>query len=123
MVRLTNPAIDDIEDALSDTLPGLYRNLLVEEGYGAFGSDAEIYHPLHISDMYGSFFEDPMQLFNSYVPFGYNSRTQELWVINPKIEVAASIWHETVPEDWVDEEWLPYDEWVMRYLDPLFGDE
>jgi hypothetical protein len=27
-------------------------------------------------------------------------------------------WHETVPDDWPDEEWLPYEQWIINFLEP-----
>ena len=118
MTPLTNPEIDEIEKSLGHKLPGLYRRLLFEMGPGPVGSHAEIYHPLVVRDLYEAFFDDPAQLFNPYFPIGCQNQTQELWVIDASIENAASIWHETIPDDWPDEEWLPYETWVERYLEP-----
>ena len=118
MTTLTIGEISDIERAIGHELPGLYRRLLVEEGYGQFGPDAEIYHPGEVWDLYAPFFDDPEQLFNPYFPFGCQNRKQELWIIDALAERAASIWHETVPEDWPEEEWLTYDRWVQEHLEP-----
>ena len=116
MTPLTNPEIDSLEQELGCTLPGLYRKLLVEQGYGTFG-EAEVYHPAEVRKLYESFFDDPAQLFHPYFPFGCQNYKQELWVIDAAAERAASIWHETVTDDWPDEEWLEYDEWVSVHLD------
>lgn len=118
MPPLSNSEIDVIETALGSPLPGLYRRLLAELGPGPVGENAEIYHPIIVRELYESFFDDPEQLFNSYFPFGCDNRKQELWVIDAATERAAAIWHETVPDDWPDEEWLPYESWVERYLHP-----
>jgi hypothetical protein len=56
-------------------------------------------------------------LFHPYFPFGCNNGKQELWVIDAAAERAASIWHETHPADWPEEEWLDYHEWIIRFLD------
>lgn len=113
---LTNPEIDNIETSLNVTLPGLYRKLLVEIGPGDLPSGNRIYHPNEIRKLYEPFFDDPTQLFAPYFPFGCDNQRQELWVIDADRELAASIWHETVPDDWPDEEWLEYDQWIMHVL-------
>lgn len=118
MPALTNPEIEAIEQTLGQKLPGLYHRLLFELGPGTVGSTAEIYHPLAVSSLYEPFFDDPSQLFNPYCPFGCHNTKQELWVIDATAEKAASIWHETVPDDWPEEEWLPYESWIGRYLEP-----
>jgi hypothetical protein len=117
MTPLANPEIDDIETQLGHRLPGLYRKLLVMEGYGELGAGAVIYHPAEVREQCEAIFDEPAQLFNPYFPFGYDSDVQELWVIDAATERAASIWHETHPDDWWEEEWLPYEVWVETYLD------
>jgi hypothetical protein len=118
MPPLTNPEIEDIEHTLGHELPGLYHRLLFELGPGPIGNAGKIYHPLAVRELYEPFFDDPSQLFHPYFPFGCDNKAQELWVIDASIEQAASIWHETVPDAWPDEEWLPYDSWIERYLEP-----
>jgi hypothetical protein len=118
MPPLTNPEIESIEQALGYKLPGLYHRLLFEVGPGPLGSEAEIYHPQAVRELYKPFFDDPRQLFNPYFPFGCQNRKQELWVIDASSEKAASIWHEAVPDDWPNAEWLPYETWIERYLEP-----
>lgn len=57
MEKLTNIQIDEIESRMNLVLPGLYRKLLVEEGFGEFGNDLynkintkkEIYHPEQVN--------------------------------------------------------------------------
>jgi hypothetical protein len=103
----------------------LYRKLLVEVGFGSYGqrSDSksnttkELYHPAAVRGLYEHFFDDPAILFHPYFPFGCNNGEQELWVIDATAERAASIWHETVPDDWSEEKWLDYDEWVAKFID------
>jgi len=127
MKKLTNQEIAEIEKALGLPLPGLYRKLLSEVGYGRYGqrldckwnTTKELYHPSVVRDLYASFFDDPALLFHPYFPFGCNNEKQELWIIDSVAERAASIWHETVPDDWPEEEWLGYDNWVERF----FNDE
>jgi len=144
MSRLTYSEIDEIERLLGHKLPALYRRLLVEIGYGPVGGapgsdppfigrefsvsevkygpvtgfDAVIYHPLAVEEIYQNAFEDPEELFNPYFPFGCQNITQELWVIDASREAAASVWHETFSREWENEEWLPYDLWIERYLKP-----
>lgn len=117
MSAMSNMEIDQVEQSLGVTLPGLYRRLLTELGPGRVGSSAELYDPLLVRELYEPFFDDPSALFLPYFPFGCNNGEQQVWVIDAAAERAASIWHETVPDDWPDEEWLEYDEWARRYLD------
>jgi hypothetical protein len=60
--------------------------------------------------------DDPDQLFAPYFPFGCDNGKQEMWVIDGARERAATIWHETVPGGWPEEEWLSYEEWVAQNL-------
>jgi hypothetical protein len=46
MEKLTNPEIDQVEDMLGVKLPGLYRKLLVEFGWGEMGNRCEISSPV-----------------------------------------------------------------------------
>jgi hypothetical protein len=50
-----------------------------------------------------------------YLPALYR-KLQEMWVIDFQAETAASISHETVPEDWPNEEWLICEAWEEQYL-------
>ena len=120
MSTLSNAEINAIERTLNIKLPGLYRKLLVEVGCGLVGVDAEIYHPLNVRDLYEAFFDDPGQLFSPYFPFGCQKRQQVMWIIDAARELAATIWHETVPDDWPEEPWLEYDEWIRVFLEPEF---
>jgi hypothetical protein len=118
MQKLTTTDLDAAEMTLGVRLPALYREILVELGLGAFDK-REIYHPLAVRDLYEPFFDDPTQLFAPYFPIGCDNRTQELWIIDATTNRAASIWHETVPEDWPDEEWLDFDQWRHKYIAQL----
>lgn len=113
--RLSNSELDTVSTALGHELPGLYRKLLVEEGFGRVGS-IQIYHPREIEQFYEYHFEDPAELFHRWFPFGCDNLSQEIWIIDPIGEKAASIWHETHPDDYDEEEWLPYESWINRYL-------
>lgn len=115
MTPVSNTEIDAMEQALGHKLPGLYRKLLVEEGFGTFGS-REIYDPRRIPEIYGCHFDEPSDLFSRYFPFGCDNETQELWMISVSAETAATIWHETNPDDYPDEEWLPYEVWISTNL-------
>ena len=116
MEKLSESEIDDLERTLGLRVPGLYRKLLIELGWGAMANRCEVYHPSHVWQLYEPFFDDPTQLFTLYFPFGCNNVKQEVWVIDSPRELAASIWHETVPDDWPEERWLQYDEWVTENL-------
>ena len=118
MPPLSNAKIETIEQALGRKLHGLYHRLLFAIGPGAFGKAAEIYHPLAVREVYEPFFDDPAQWFNPHFPFVCQNAQQELWILDASAEKAASIWHETVPDDWPEEEWLEYDKWIKRYLEP-----
>ncbi|MCB1634308.1 MAG: hypothetical protein KDI37_14140 [Xanthomonadales bacterium] len=115
LTRLSNPEISTVAVMLGHELPGLYRKLLIEEGFGKAG-DVRIYHPAEIEDIYKHHFDDPEELFRRWFPFGCNERLHEIWVVDPITETAASIWHETNPDDYDDEEWLSYEDWICRYL-------
>jgi hypothetical protein len=121
MTTISNSDIDLIESRMRVRIPGLYRKLLVEVGYGRIDEGHEIYHPEHIREDWESFFDKPSELFARYFPFGFSPRLQEVWIIRPLDERAASIWHETVPDDWDEEEWLTYEEWITKYLDETPG--
>jgi hypothetical protein len=124
MQRLTNPEVTQIARTLGVELPGLYRKLLVEVGYGIYGqkpecawaTTKEIYHPASVRELYKDFFDDPGALFTRYFPFGCDNEKQELWIIDPANERVASIWHETHPDDWPDERWMSYEDWCIAHL-------
>lgn len=80
-------------------------------------SGNQIYHPTEIVDLYEPFFDDPSQLFAPYFPFGCDNTEQSIWVIDADRELAAEIPHDTVPDDWPDETWLEYGDWVINILD------
>lgn len=125
MQQLSHDELNEIECALGVKLPGFYRELLTRIGHGRFGQKGgtalnttrEIYHPTAVRELYEPFFDDAGLLFAPYFPFGCNNETQELWIIDDSLKRAASIWHETVPDDWSEEEWLPFDVWELRFLD------
>ncbi|WP_395750925.1 hypothetical protein [Prosthecobacter sp.] len=117
MTTISNPEIDLIQSRMRVTIPGLYRKLLVELGYGRIDEDHEIYHPEQIREAWESFFDEPSDLFTIYFPFGFSPRLQEMWIIRPQDERVASIWHETVPDDWDEEKWLTYEDWIAKYFD------
>jgi hypothetical protein len=118
MTPLSNTDIDALERTLSFTIPGLYRKLLVEIGYGQIG-DVEIYHPKNISELYEFHFENKEDLFTNYFPFGCDNRAQDIWLIRPSDERAASISHETHSDDYDDESWLEYHDWIAAHTKQL----
>jgi hypothetical protein len=125
MTRLSTESVTQIERQLGIVLPPLYRTILIERGFGSYGQRAncalnttrEIYHPESVTELYGSFFDDPSMLYAPYFPFGCNNETQDLWIIDAARGLAASICHETVPDDWPDAEWISYDNWLARFFD------
>jgi hypothetical protein len=88
---------------------------LTAVGYGRHGN-CEIYHPTAVRGLYEPFFDNPAELFAPYFPFGCDNLRQDLWIIDAAAERATSVWHETVPDDWREERWLPYDEWQRKYI-------
>jgi len=102
-------------------MPEVREGLEMPLGHGKLGKHCELYHPAEVRELYEPFFDDPRQLFAPYFPFGCNNLDQDLWVIDASLERAATIWHETVPDDWPDEDWLEYDRWVSAYLDRETG--
>src|SRR5262245_55308016 len=112
---MTPAEIDAVEIAIGVPIPSFYRQRLLELGHGRIG-DCEIYQPSAARELYEPFFVDTAGLFDPYFPFGCDNRQQKLWIIDSKAARAASIWHETVPDDWPDEQWLSYDEWRRKYL-------
>ncbi len=124
MTPLTNAEIDAIESCLGVQLPGLYRKVLVEIGHGTYGQRAdakwntskEFYHPDSVAELYQDFFDDPSMLFTRYFPFGCDNDKQEVWIVDANKEKAASIWHETHPDDWEEEQWMEYADWITTNL-------
>lgn len=123
MEKISNQEIDQVENELGARLPGLYRKLLVEEGYGRSASgEAELYAPLTIRDQYKKFFLEPEKGLNPYFPIGYNKLTHEIWVLDAEKELAASIPDEKTQRslDDCDVEWLAYEDWTIQFFDPMF---
>ncbi|HEY1172678.1 MAG TPA: SMI1/KNR4 family protein [Verrucomicrobiae bacterium] len=124
MQRLTNETITEIEHTIGVSLPGLYRKLLIEIGHGKFdqkpecrwNTAKEIYHPTAIRELYSSFFDNPSVLFSPYFPFGCDNQRQDLWIIDSSRELAACIAHSTHPDDWPEEEWLAFEDWIKKHL-------
>lgn len=115
MRRLTDAEISAAEAAVGRPLPELYRRLLAEVGYGSRGQ-LQIYHPAVVRELYEPFFDDPARLFTPYFPIGCDNELQEVWAIDASTQRAASIGHETVPDDGPDEKWLGYEEWFEQHL-------
>jgi hypothetical protein len=106
MAAYSRDQIVAFENAHSLRLPERLASFLCGHGPGRYG-DIEIHQPDQIRDVYTDFFDDPGELFTKWLPFGCNHQTQELWILDisgpsPRF---ARIWHETVPDDWADEDW------------------
>jgi hypothetical protein len=112
MKRLTEAELGAIEERMGVQLPSLYRELLLRHGHGPFG-EREVYHPEMVEELYEPFFEDANLLFSPYFPFGCDNHKQEMWVIDSGRGMVAAISHETHPDDWDGEVWMPYAEWVL----------
>jgi hypothetical protein len=112
MMKLSNIEVEQIELSLKRELPRFYRKLLVEVGAGETISDCVIYHPSEIDELYEYKFDDDELLYKTYFPIGCNNLTQELWVIDVMQDKVASIHHETHEDDWPNENWSEYEEWV-----------
>ena len=115
MQILVASEILEIEKELGQQLPKLYIDILTRYGFGISDEKTEIYHPREVRELYESFFDDPRQLFHPYFPFGCNNRTQVIWIIDNSTGKTAVIWHETVPDDWPEEDWLSPEDWLVRY--------
>ena len=111
MPALSFAEVDLAEHSLGVELPGLYRRLLTEIGPGA--STRRPASTLAGSRALRPVLRRPVAIVPSLLPFGCHHGKQEMWIIDAAAERAASIWHETVPDDWPEEEWLEYDEWVV----------
>lgn len=111
MKRMTEAELGAIEERMGVQLPALYRQLLLEKGHGVFGESKEVYHPEMVEELYEPFFEDADLLFAPFFPFGCDNHKQEVWVIDAARGMVASISHETHPDDWQQEIWMPCLEW------------
>ncbi len=112
--RLSDSQIDTCEQHLGYSIPTLYRRLLTDIGPGRQG-DGELYHPEEIATLYAHHFEAPDQLFRVYCPFGCNHRTQDIWLIRIQDLAVAAIGHETHPDDYPEEVWLPFEQWLVAH--------
>ena len=117
MTILNAHQIADFEAEVGHKFPTVYKQLLETIGYG---SDAKnryiVYKPTQIAADYEHHFEDAADLFNKYFPIGCNELKQEIWLADMETGMVASIWHETHPDDYPDEEWLTSDIWLHAYF-------
>ena len=109
---LSERELDDIEQQLGVVFPFVYRKALAQRGPGKSSDNTEIYHPAEIRELYEPFFDDPAELFTKYFPIGCDNSTQELWVVDVERNLVAAISHETVTDDWPEEEWQSYEQWT-----------
>ncbi len=124
MIKLTQVQIETIERELGVKLAAFHRQLLMDLGVGElvgspkseWNGSQEIYHPESIRSLFEEFFEDPSMIFSRYVPIGCDNGTQEIWVIDQERSMAASISHETVPDDWPEEEWVSCEQWAANTI-------
>ena len=116
MTQLENAEISAIEGELGHKLPGLYRKLLVEEGFGIVDG-REIYDPRQIAVTYRRHFPNQEELFKRYFPIGCDHNRKELWMVLVDDEKAASISHKTSTDDYTSATWLSYEDWVSKRLD------
>jgi hypothetical protein len=96
-------------------LPQPLRHFLLSHGAGAH-RNAMIYEPEKVQPLYAEFFDDPSELFRTYLPFGEHTAEQVMLVYRITDGKYASIWHETVPEDWPEEEWSSFTPEALRAL-------
>jgi hypothetical protein len=115
MKRYTNEQLNELEARGGFVLPGALRDFLVAEGAGRYGN-VEIYAPETVDALYRDFFDDPSELFRLYIPFGETKQEQEMLVYRVSDGTSAKIWHETVPDDWPEEDWAPFDNAALRQL-------
>ena len=89
------------------SLPPALREFLHAKGAGTYGN-VKIYQPEQVDGLYREFFDDPSELFTVYLPFGERTHEQEMLIYRITDNTYASIWHETVPDAWSEEDWLPF---------------
>ena len=116
MQTVTKPAdIAALEASLGHPLPDVYRDLLTSVGFGRLDDGRTVYHPNEIADLYAHHFEGDDDLFNLYFPIGCDESEQTIWLVDVSLGKVATIYHDTHPDDYSDENWLPPQQW--RALD------
>jgi hypothetical protein len=83
-------------------------------GHGDHDAGSTIYHPLEIAEPYEFHFENDCDLFGRHFPIGCHQREQTIWLVDVGTGRVASIYHETHPDDYADEEWLDAQEWKRQ---------
>ena len=89
---------------LGVTISTLYQRLLQEIGLGTLRSGSEIYYPLAVRELYQPFFDNVVMLFQPCFPLCCDNQWQEIWVIDADQKIAVPIGHETVPDEWPEDE-------------------
>lgn len=113
MTPLTSTEISSCEFAITHSLPGVYRDLLQRVGHGATDSGLIVYHPSEIYELYRHHFESAGELYLRYFPIGCDEAEQTIWLVDVASGRVASIWHETHPDDYPEEDWLEPDDWLL----------
>lgn len=116
--------IDCISEDMGIVFPALYEKALREIGDGYFFSEPdsdgkqplEIYHPKSIQNLYEHHFDDPEDLFNRYLPFGCDNHRQDIWIIDITTSKVATIYHEILPNEWEQEDWVDFDTWWSKTI-------
>ena len=110
MPPYTREQIEAFEAANRVMIPDRLVRFLLSVGPGQF-NDVEVYRPEDVRGLYEDFFDNSGVLFARYLPFGCNNRKQEVWVLDVSVSPVrySKICHETVPDDWPEERWMPFD--------------
>lgn len=113
---MSEERIREVEKQLGHTLPKFYRTLLSRFGHGRIAGPERIADPLEILAAYEFHFENPADLFTKYFPFGSDESDQTIWLIDMDTQLIATIWHETHPDDYPEEDWLSAGAWLKAEL-------
>ena len=97
-------SLTSVESELGVTISTLYQRLLQEIGPGTLRSGSEIYYPLAVRELYQPFFDNVVMLFQPCFPLCCDNQWQEIWVIDADQKIAVPIGHETVPDEWPEDE-------------------
>lgn len=112
MQTVIEPAdIPALEASLGHPLPDAYRDLLTSFGFGRLDDGRTVYHPSEIADLYSHHFEGDDDLFNCYFPIGCDESEQTIWLVDVASGNVATIYHDTHPDDYPDEDWMVQRQW------------
>lgn len=112
MTPLSPSEISTAESDIGHCLPSVYRDLLQRVGHGRAVDGTTVYHPSDIAELYGHHFESEGDLYARYFPIGCNETEQTIWLFDVPSERVATIYHDTHPDDYEDEDWMAPEDWL-----------